>query len=240
MLMTRHRFYDGLHALCLLLFAGFAAPQRWLGMVLVGYLLLGVLLLLGLGRPLHSDPWGWRDRLFPLLGLTTLTLQTVWLLTPVSARSGSLVLLGLWTLFVATAALRLVRLLSLERRVTLPMIRGAAAGYLLLGLTGALLMNLLEWERPGSFALLANGQVLQRPLPLDGNAWAMDLGRIGYFAFVCLTTVGFGDITPLTPPARMLSVGLAMVGPLYLAVVMGVLIGRFSADSSSAPGGGLG
>ena len=67
-----------------------------------------------------------------------------------------------------------------------------------------------------------------------------DLGRIGYFAFVCLTTVGFGDITPLTPPARMLSVGLAVVGPLYLAVVMGVLIGRFSADNATGPGGGLG
>ena len=32
--MTRHRFYNGLHALCLLLFAGFAAPQRWLALVL--------------------------------------------------------------------------------------------------------------------------------------------------------------------------------------------------------------
>ncbi len=236
MLMTRHRFYDSLHALCLLLFIGFAAPQRWLPAVLAGYLLLGLLLLLGLARPLHNDPWSWRDRLFPLLGGLTLLGQASWLLTPFAARHGSLPLLGFWTLFVASASLRLVRLLSLERRVTLPMIRGAAAGYLLLGLTGALLMNLLEWQRPGSFALLANGQALQRPLPLDSSGWALDVGRIGYFAFVCLTTVGFGDITPLTPPARMLSVGLAVVGPLYLAVVMGVLISRFTADTGRGSG----
>ncbi len=215
MLMTRHRFYDSLHALCLLLFIGFAAPQRWLPAVLAGYLLLGLLLLLGLARPLHNDPWSWRDRLFPLLGGLTLLGQASWLLTPFAARHGSLPLLGLWTLFVASASLRLVRLL---------------------GLTGALLMNLLEWQRPGSFALLANGQALQRPLPLDSSGWALDGGRIGYFAFVCLTTVGFGDITPLTPTARMLSVGLAVVGPLYLAVVMGVLISRFTADTGRGSG----
>ncbi len=215
MLMTRHRFYDSLHALCLLLFIGFAAPQRWLPAVLAGYLLLGLLLLLGLARPLHTDPWSWRDRLFPLLGGLTLLGQASWLLTPFAARHGSLPLLGLWTLFVASASLRLVRLL---------------------GLTGALLMNLLEWQRPGSFALLANGQALQRPLPLDSSGWALDRGRIGYFAFVCLTTVGFGDITPLTPTARMLSVGLAVVGPLYLAVVMGVLISRFTADTGRGSG----
>ena len=50
--------------------------------------------------------------------------------------------------------------------------------------------------------------------------------EINYFAFVCLTTVGFGDINPALPLARMLSVVTSIAGPLYLAVVMGVLIGR--------------
>ena len=52
--------------------------------------------------------------------------------------------------------------------------------------------------------------------------------KINYFAFICLTTVGFGDITPVQPIARMLAVTTAVVGQLYLAVVMGILIGRFS------------
>tara|TARA_Y100000746_G_scaffold170560_1_gene147879 strand:- start:3872 stop:4087 length:216 start_codon:yes stop_codon:yes gene_type:complete len=51
---------------------------------------------------------------------------------------------------------------------------------------------------------------------------------INYFAFVCLTTVGFGDINPMLPLSRMVSVATSIAGPLYLAAVMGVLIGRFA------------
>ena len=40
--------------------------------------------------------------------------------------------------------------------------------------------------------------------------------------------MGFGDITPVQPIARMLAVTTAVFGQLYLAVVMGILIGRFS------------
>ena len=46
-----------------------------------------------------------------------------------------------------------------------------------------------------------------------------------YFAFVPHHR-GFGDINPALPLARMLSVVTSIAGPLYLAVVMGVLIGR--------------
>jgi hypothetical protein len=53
---------------------------------------------------------------------------------------------------------------------------------------------------------------------------------INYFAFVCLTTVGFGDIKPMLPLSRMVSVATSIAGPLYLAAVMGVLIGRFASN----------
>jgi hypothetical protein len=51
---------------------------------------------------------------------------------------------------------------------------------------------------------------------------------INYYAFVCLTTVGFGDIKPMLTLSRMVSVATSIAGPLYLAAVMGVLIGRFA------------
>ena len=53
---------------------------------------------------------------------------------------------------------------------------------------------------------------------------------INYYAFVCLTTVGFGDISPMLPLSRMVSVATSVAGPLYLAAVMGVLIGRFASS----------
>ena len=47
---------------------------------------------------------------------------------------------------------------------------------------------------------------------------------------MCLTTVGFGDINPMLPLSRMVSVVTSIAGPLYLAAVMGVLIGRFASS----------
>ena len=55
--------------------------------------------------------------------------------------------------------------------------------------------------------------------------------NIHYFAFVTLTTVGYGDIIPALPPAQMSTVGLSIVGQLYLAIVMGLLISRYTLQS---------
>ena len=49
---------------------------------------------------------------------------------------------------------------------------------------------------------------------------------INYYSFACLTTVGFGDISPMLPPSRMVSVATSVAGLPYLAAVMGVQIGR--------------
>lgn len=42
--------------------------------------------------------------------------------------------------------------------------------------------------------------------------------------------MGFGDINPMLPLSRMVSVVTIIAGPLYLAAVMGVLIGRFASS----------
>jgi hypothetical protein len=62
-------------------------------------------------------------------------------------------------------------------------------------------------------------------------AWDIDFTRINYFAFVSLTTVGYGDIVPVRRLAQMTSVSLSVVGPLYLAMVMGLLISRFTVQT---------
>jgi len=94
-----------------------------------------------------------------------------------------------------------------------------------------LLFSVLETVAPGSFInaardhqSLAIAVLPQHPDQLA--VWTFDLSRIYYFAFVSLTTVGFGDIVPATPPAQMASVALSISGPIYLAVVMGLLISR--------------
>ena len=46
-----------------------------------------------------------------------------------------------------------------------------------------------------------------------------------YYSFVTLTTLGYGDITPVSASARMLSVVEAIIGQLYIAVLVARMVG---------------
>ncbi len=94
----------------------------------------------------------------------------------------------------------------------------AVCGYLLLGIIWSLLYSAVETASPGSFNL---------PAPQGVNAAAArpDRGTLGYFSFVTLATVGYGDITPITPLARTLSWMEAIAGQFYLAILVAGLVG---------------
>jgi hypothetical protein len=89
-------------------------------------------------------------------------------------------------------------------------IQGAVAVYLLLGLLWAVLYEIVELLHPGSFSISAHR-----------NA---DLPQLGYFSFTTLTTLGFGDILPLSPIARSLVVLEALVGQLFPVILIARLV----------------
>jgi len=94
--------------------------------------------------------------------------------------------------------------------VTSHRIQGGIAAYLLLGLMWAAAYALVETLHPGSFSGaigVAGGH----------RAWI-------YFSFVTLTTVGYGDILPVSPAARSLAVLEAVTGPLYIAILLARLV----------------
>jgi voltage-gated potassium channel len=57
------------------------------------------------------------------------------------------------------------------------------------------------------------------------------LSHFSYYSFVTLTTLGYGDITPLTPVARSLSLLEAITGQLYIAILIARLVGIHIAQS---------
>ncbi|HKE23604.1 MAG TPA: ion channel [Bryobacteraceae bacterium] len=69
--------------------------------------------------------------------------------------------------------------------------------------------------RAGSFAAAG----------VPAAAGALDLPTCVYFSFVTLATLGYGDIVPLTPTARSLAASEAIIGQLYLAVLIARLVG---------------
>jgi hypothetical protein len=103
--------------------------------------------------------------------------------------------------------------------VTFHRIQGAVAAYLLLGVLWAQLYSLTALLRPGAFSGAVN--VADGP-----RAWL-------YFSFLTLTTVGYGDVLPVHPAARSLAMLEAVVGPLYLAILIARLV-----SLTEAPGRG--
>ena len=87
----------------------------------------------------------------------------------------------------------------------------AVSAYLLIGLAFASVYEALEFWQVGAFSF-AN--------PSDN-----DMDALMYFSLVTLSTVGYGDVVPSIPEARILAVLEAILGQLYLAVLMARLVG---------------
>ena len=114
-------------------------------------------------------------------------------------------------LFFAFLVVLILHYLSKEKKITADVIAGAICGYLLIGLMWANFYSVLEALQPGSF---------QVPEHLS-----TDLSYFTYYSYVTLTTLGFGDIIPMTNQARSLSVLESVTGPVYLAVTVARLVG---------------
>src|SRR6266850_353445 len=128
---------------------------------------------------------------------------------------------GLGVIFFAlTACLLLADVLS-KGAVTADKIYGALCVYLLIGLTWGFMFLTLEGFQPGSF-FLGQGQL---------SGIEKDPATLVYFSFVTLSTVGYGDITPLSPPARSFAFMEAIIGQIYLAVLVARLVGLHIAYS---------
>ena len=229
-LERRLRFYPALLLLTVLVMASFALPVKLRLFGSLGYSLTLLLLVLALGGPIrHAGRPCLGNLLYRLLGLTALVVQGLWSFAPAGAQRSGLPLLVMVTVFIAWSVLRLLALLALEPTVERRVLMGAVAGYLLLGLTAGLLMTILETIVPGSFTAVDDATQVLGPITsaeVQQRMWQLDFVRLNYFAFVCITTVGFGDIAPQTPQAQMITVTFTVIGPTYMALVLGLLINR--------------
>tara|TARA_B100000482_G_scaffold66520_1_gene46778 strand:+ start:187 stop:948 length:762 start_codon:yes stop_codon:yes gene_type:complete len=207
----------------LIVMVGFAFP-RLIWTTHVGYTLIA----LTLTQLMVGDSFApvWADRLYRGLGILAVVSMWLWLLTPHELIYSGVPLALSWSVLVGWSVIRLVKRFAQEPKVSEALLMGATAGYLHIGLTAGLVMSALETIQPGSFG------PLNVPIGAGTSVFATShvFSTINYFAFVCLTTVGFGDINPMLPLSRMVSVATSIAGPLYLAAVMGVLIGRFASN----------
>jgi len=98
---------------------------------------------------------------------------------------------------------------------------GAVCVYLLLGVIWAMLYTLVNAVSPGSFAGF---------LPMEGLGWNSEWL---YFSFVTMTTLGYGDLLPVSATARGLAYMQAIVGQFYIAVLVAGLVGAYVSTKSN-------
>lgn len=103
------------------------------------------------------------------------------------------------------------------KQVTSRVIFSAIGAYMLLGFIGSFLFEIVELMYPNSFT--------------KSDAFSGFYGEI-YFSFVTISTLGYGDITPLTPQGQAVAIIMAVAGQLFLAILMAMLVGKFLASKN--------
>jgi hypothetical protein len=143
------------------------------------------------------------------------------LVTPLASFSLILALCSSVSIIVFMAFTALAILLFVVRapHVNDDVLYGAVAIYMLIGGTWAMIYAVLEELHFGSF-------VISSVHDIDGVVTWFDLL---FYSFATLTTLGYGDIVPVTSQARSLAVVEAIIGVMYLAIIISRLVGMFIA-----------
>ena len=126
--------------------------------------------------------------------------------------------LVVWLSLMLGVLWSLVKALAEEPVFNGDLLMGAAAGYLLVGFTGGIVLNSLLVLDPAAFNLPAHGHALPDGI---GHASAM-LGA----SFASLTTIGSPVLTTGNLTSLTASVGITIVGQLYVAILIAGVLGK--------------
>ena len=125
---------------------------------------------------------------------------------------------GVFALYLGVAIYFILRDILYANKVTVDIIRGGICVYFLIGFVWALLYGIVASFDPQAFS---------QPL-IEAESY----GKSIYFSFTTLTTLGYGDIIPVSPWAKMLTNLEAIVGQLYPAILISILVSDYLSQRS--------
>ena len=176
---------------------------------------------LALIASVYSVVWQTRHRL-PFLSLAAVTVAARWSDMVLDHGGFSVVSIVLVILLLCyTVGLIVVELFRMQE-VDVNTILAAIVAYMLTAVAFASLFELIELLQPGSFA------------GLPAQASQQDIEHfLLYFSVVSLTTVGYGDVSPVSDIARSTAALEGLFGTLYLAVMIARLVSLHGAPSTA-------
>src|ERR1700687_4504443 len=134
----------------------------------------------------------------------------------------------LWLLLFIFITWHLLRGVLRQREITSETISMSISVYLLLGFTFGLFYILLHHLQPLAFNLGST------PTPISNEQQAFPI--LIYFSLTTLSTIGFGDITPVTLQARYAAVAEGITGQFYLAILVARLVGMQMSETAGRIG----
>ncbi len=119
----------------------------------------------------------------------------------------------LFTLSIFTiASYTMVSQIISSKRVDSKLILETITGYLLIGIIFTL-VNVLLIDTNTEAISFSSSQA--------------SLGEIIYYSFVTFTTIGYGDISPISQAARGFAILFSLIGQLYLTIIIAFIIGKY-------------
>jgi hypothetical protein len=112
--------------------------------------------------------------------------------------------------FVITTGIMIKQIVS-SKTVSAKVIVETISGYLLIGVIFGFLNSILFWVDPNSIGLGGKNGI----------------SNIMYYSFITVTTIGYGDISPISQAAKSLSILFGIISQLYLTIIMALIIGKF-------------
>lgn len=100
--------------------------------------------------------------------------------------------------------------------ITRDILSASIVAYLFVALFFAKSFLVLEILSPGSFSI-SSDRIMADPSVMK------------YFSFVTLTTLGYGDVVPISDQAKTMAISEALIGQIYLTVLIARLVGMYAA-----------
>jgi hypothetical protein len=209
--MEKTNFFYLLGALLFLLLALPLAHDLGLAHIpIMRAIIFSVLLLVGIWSLKEGGPFFWLGMLFVVGGIA-LSILAANLDVMLFQYGSMLAMIG----FLIVAISYTLRQIVMGTEMSVNRLAGAICVFLLLGIIWSFTYALLEIAVPNSFKGFAPGQGQGAD-----SSWL-------YFSFVTLTTLGYGDITPVTAVARTFTYLQAVAGQFYMAVLVAGLVSSY-------------
>ncbi len=186
-------------------------PERDVGLPIVSFVFLGMILVTLRALSLTRRALRWSMSIAAAAFLVDVigTFDT----HPILDESFYVVSTAVYSAFLALAIVLIIKKLFTERKVTGDTIKGAISIYFLIGMLFALLYIAVDHIDGAAFYFTGPEKDIS----------------LFYFSFVTMTTLGYGDIIPADKFAKNLAALQAVVGQMYIAILVARLVGLYTA-----------